>query len=482
MKGPATAVNAAALCNAGRAAQAADPSPSGRYSTRGNNLLRGQLPIGMALNRATAGKIVALMNAAEAPGPIWDSTAPPVQASATADFRSIIHPVDKWSLGSTISTFGGSGKANINLSETWLSTLAALGPLAWRIPLRFDGGYPGSSAGGAQTSGDAAGYIFNILRMKGTPYVVVGGNSSDNDMSAHDVEGLVHYFNDNNGARTGAKLERIVIGNEPENGGNSSDYLARLPSLLHAAKVADPTVLCSAPAASYWDPALIGQAATLDDVDILSYHAYDGANADGTGFPNTSQYQQHMLDMKKMGNFLVGCEEVNWHFDDSVEGLLDSRNTCFLASVFGQVISGGGHVHHYADSAGALGLLNDGNTSLPGKIGDPLPAYWALAMWTGLNGQFRRAAGWTVPTVCSISDVDLFATSNGKIVMVNKTANSHDIEVGIGGRPDGNYTAWQTSASAPLRRPRLVADSNVFHESLIPIHLSAGTVTSLEIN
>jgi hypothetical protein len=242
--------------------------------------------------------------------------------------------------------------------------------------------------------------------------------------------------------------------------------------------------LVAAPAASYWDSSLLQQAAAVSGVDILGYHAYDGGNTDGTGFPNTLQYHTHMADMLAMGKTLVGCEEVNWHFDyENMSAFYDWHNLCFIASIVGQVITGGGHVNHYSDSNGPLGLLNDGSgQNQPGSLGDPLPAYWGIGMWTGMNGQFRRFGTHTVPATSSVTNVDCFATDNGKVVIVNKDTSVHAITLGLGGKSSGVYSVWQTVQSAPTTAPVKKVSAAAYSSSLISLDLPAGTVSSVELD
>jgi hypothetical protein len=412
------------------------------------------------------------------------SNPPPPGTDVTVDFRTAVYPLDKWSVGATISTYSGSGTANIK-SSSWAAKLASLGPLSWRIPLRYAGGNPGSGAGGAQTSGDAVTYITTIRSsMAGTPYVVLSGDTSDNGLTASDVSGFIHYFNDNNGARAGAKLERIVLGNEPDNGGGGTAYLAQLDAWINAAKGADPSILVAAPAAAYWDTGLLTSAAT-HPIDILSYHAYDGANTDGTGFPVTLQYHAHIGDMRTMKpGIQYGCEEFNYHFNASVSGFLDWHDLVFVASVIGQVVSAGGHANEYSDSNGPLGLLNDGTgQGQPGALGDPLPAFYGIGMWTGMNGTFRGYGAHTVSASAKSADLDAFATDNGKVMLLNKSASAaHTVTVGFGGRTAGTYSAWQTSMSAPTSAPTKIVAAAGYSGATLSIQLPAGTVTSIELD
>jgi hypothetical protein len=322
-------------------------------------------------------------------------------------------------------------------------------------------------------------YITTIRSMGGTPYVVIGGDNSDNGLATSDVSGFIHYFNDNGGTRAGGKLERVVLGNEPDNGGGSGAYLAQLDGWIAAAKAADPSILVSAPAAAYWDTGLLASAAT-HPIDILSYHAYDG-----TMFPMTRQYHTHIDDLRQMKSGLrYGVEEFIYHFEASVSGFLDWHNLVFTASVIGQTLSAGGHAIEYSDSNGQLGLLNDGaGQGQTGVLGDPLPAFYGIGMWTGLNGTFRGLGSASVIASTTVQDLDVFGMNNGKVILLNKSATTdHTVKIGFGGRTAGTYSVWQTSMSAPTAPPVETKHMGSYAGAELMLKLPAGTVTSLQLD
>ncbi len=419
------------------------------------------------------------------PVPTSNTSAPPAGATITVDFRTLGYPLDKWSVGSTISTYSGAGNANILKSDVWYQRMKALGPMAWRIQLRWAGGNPGAGADNARTSGDAVTYINKIRAMGGTPYVSISGDADSNGFSNSDVAGLVHYFNDNSGVRAGGKLERITLGNEPNNDGNVAAYLSSLAGWIAAAKTADPSLLINAPASAWWDPVLLQTVATQPGVDIVSYHAYDGGATDGSGYPNTAQYAQHINDLRNMkGGLKYGVEAFNWYYQAGSSAFTDWHNLLFISSVIGRVLSAGGHANTYSDSNGVQGIANDGSgQGQPGAFGDPLPHWVALGMWTGFNGMLRRYGSSTVACGSQLPDVEVYADNGGKVMLLNKSATTpHAVTVGLGGKSSGVYTAWQTSQSAPTSLPTKVIDRQAYSGSLLTIALPAGTVTSLELD
>jgi hypothetical protein len=427
------------------------------------------------------------------------TTPPPPATNATADFRTTTYALDTYSIGATISTYNGGGNANINKNATWKSNLQALGPLAWRIPLRYNGGNPGSSAGGGQSSGDAATYINNIKSIGGVPVVVIGGDTSDNNFSNNDAAGLVHYFNDN-GGQNGGPVKAWVIGNEYTNGGNDPiGYQSHLNGWASAMKGASASgITLSAPAApdmKFADGAIgssVSNAAQY--LDFLSYHAYQGQSA---GLGATGDYETVANHIRstfitsgnfgaRAGSVAPALEEFNWApFYSGQTEFYDWHNTVFIASVIGHSLSAGAHAYQYADSNGPLGLMNDGSgqNGQPGSFGTKFPAYWGLGMWTGLNGTFRRFGGHLVSASSSVANVEIYATDNGKIMLINKDTAAHSLTVGIGGQPAaGTYNVWQTSQGAPLNAPTHVTTNAGYSGSVVSINLPAGTVSSLELN
>ena len=443
----------------------------------------------------TDGKCV-VFGASSGSGFSVGTSAPPAGTSTVVDFRNKTQPLNIYSVGATISTYSGNGQANINKSATWKAGLAGLGPIAWRIPLRYNGGNPGSSAGGGQSSGDAATYIQNIKSIGGQPVVVVGGDTSDNNFTAADAAGLVHYFNDN-GGQHGGPVHAWVIGNEYSNSGNDPiGYQAHLAGWASAMKAADPTITLSAPAAPdmrYADgpiSASITNAAQY--IDYLSYHAYQGqsyglgATSDYETFPDTftSKYITAQNFGARASQVHPALEEYNWAPSGGSTDFFQWQNTVFTASVIGHSLSAGAHAYEYSDSNGPLGLMNDGTShtpALPGSLYTKFPVYWGIGMWTGLNGTFTGYGNNLVKASSSVSNVEVYATDNGKIIAINKDTANHSVTLGLGGVSSGTYDIWQTGQTNPTAAPTEVAKSAAFSDATISVTLPAGTVSSIDI-
>lgn len=421
--------------------------------------------------------------------------APPAGMALTVDFRTRGFPLDTWSIGGTILTqWGRRGEVPVTIvtDAAWRAALAALGPLHWRVPLDMAGGVPSSAArlGGAP---DGVRYLRAIRSIGGTPYPILQGNPRNNAFTPDQVAAFVQYLNGDRGGRIGGRVRRLILGNEPDNDGSVGveQYLAQLDGWIGAAKKADPGLRISAPAASHWgDRALLHDgAARHRGVDILGYHAYDGSNRGPgqPGFPETRHYFDHMTVLRSIRPGLVGycLEEVNFGDKLGPAPLYDYRNYVWLSSVIGQVISAGGNVSTFADLNGSYGMMNDGTgeDGQPGGLYTRLPAYWAVGMWTGMNGQFRRFGRATVPASSRVPLVDVFATDNGKIMVVNKDGTrDRTVTLGVGGRVHGRFSVWQSARDAPTEGPRRTVSAAAYADSVLELRLPAGTVSSVELD
>lgn len=407
-------------------------------------------------------------------------------ANITVDFTKVLTAVDPLGVGWTCSTYKGTGAASMNVNAAWKASLAALGAGHVRIPLRWNHGDPGSSAGGAQTSGDADTYIKNIRGMGALPFVIYGGDSTDNGgLNASDAAAFVAHYNGAGGAANGGPVKYWVVGNEPDVSGGTTAYLSMLPKVISAMHGADATVVISAPAAAWFDTSLLQAAAAVNGVGILSYHAYNGGDAAPGGFPNESAYHTNIKTLKTYkSGILYGVEEANWHYVGGASQFFDWHNTCFIADAAGQVLSTGGHFTQYSDSNGPLGLLNDGTgQGQPGTLGTPMPAYWGLGIWTGMAGQFKKYSSRMVSVSSTLAGtaVSAFACDNGKVVLVNKQATAQAATIALVGKTSGTYAVWATQQSSPTAAIHKVA-SGSYSGSQLSYTVPAGTAVSIDIS
>jgi hypothetical protein len=179
-----------------------------------------------------------------------------------------------------------------------------------------------------------------------------------------------------------------------------------------------------------------------------------------------------------------GVEEVNWHFQGGSPAFFEWKNTCFIADAAGQVLTAGGHFTQYSDSDGPLGLLNDGTgQGQPGSFGTPLPAYWGLGIWTGMDGQFKKYSRNMVPVSTTFAGTTLsaFACDNGKVVLVNKDTSAHHVTIGMDGKKSGTYEVWATQHSNATDVISKVAQGQ-YSRSEISYTVPADTAASIDIS
>lgn len=225
-------------------------------------------------------------------------------ANVFVDFSTVGPPTSPLSVGSTISTYAGSGTNLIKGPQKalWQRYLTELGPLVWRVPLYYHDGQVGSSAGGVHSGDEGRAYIQGIKAIHGTPMIVVGGTTSDNDIQASDAEALVHYFNDK-GGQNGGPVDRYVIGNEPDNGFGVDNYInggagsSGFHDIVTAMRNATVrTLTLAGPAFTTWASYKYADfetffAADHSDVDVVDFHKY-GAGDPINNISLTDQYEQ----------------------------------------------------------------------------------------------------------------------------------------------------------------------------------------------
>jgi hypothetical protein len=422
---------------------------------------------------------------------------PPGGTTVTVDFRTAANggspkATDPLGVGFVCTEFGGNPVPLVG-NTTWNANIAALAPGHIRCSVAWYNGNPGVGAGGSGNHPGTATALINTIKSLGAiPLVSFNGDTTDNTFVPASGGLLVHYFNDN-GGQNGGPVQYWSVGNEPDNTGGVPEYevgsgTGSASSALAAMLAASPGINVGLPAAAFWDTSLLSWAAGLTGIGTLSYHAYDGGNTDGTGFPTDPQMYTHLhTDLPAMKSGIsYGVEECNWTPSYSGQSqFFDWHNTCFIADNCGQALSAGGHLTIYGDSNGALGLMNDGSgqQGQPGGFGTRFPAYWGLGIWTGMNGQFKRYSAHMVPASTTYAQgvLTAFACDNGKIVLVNKDSTAHTVTIGMGGVVSGTYNVWATQASAPTSPITKVVAGVSFSGSVITYTVPAQTAVSVDV-
>ncbi len=416
-----------------------------------------------------AGNTSALSASIMVTTPAVASPPPSVSSNITVDFTTPIQATSELSIGSCISTYADGGTNLIKGANNaqWRQYLQDLGPMVWRVPLYYHGGQVGSSAGGVHGGNEGAAYIGAIKAINGIPMIAVGGSTNDNDIQTNDAANLVRYFNDA-GGQNGGPVDYFIIGNEPDNGFGLNNYIlggngnAGFHAIVSGMRAASTRRLYIAgPALTAWADYKFSDFRNFftnanTDTDIVDFHKYgDGQRYDNVN--RTSQYADAVNWLRAEINNSFGARassigiqlgEFNYHpfYDGWSDAFYTSRNTVHTASTIGHVLKSGGRAYQYSDNNGPLGLITNGTGYNDQPVGQHvrLPAYWGMSAWTG--GVWTRRFGTTlVSTTTTLPDFEVFATDNGKkIILINKSAGSDRTAViHLVGITSGVHSIWK---------------------------------------
>ena len=421
--------------------------------------------------------------------------------NTSVDFTQTTMSAAGMPFSSTISTYNAY---NTDITQD-AAQRAALGNLHagyYRIPLQWNGGNVVSSAAGGPKgiSGDA--WISSIKQYGGTPEIVLGGSADDN-FSAADAANMVQHFNKPaNGQANPVAV--WVIGNEPDVQGMSiGQYCSLFNSAAAAMKAVDPSIKVAGPAWSHFDPVILSDFLQCagNNVDILDFHDYGmGSNSVDTATElsttgdfgaEVSQAYQLIRQYAPNRGIQVQVGEYNWSWTtgDGYNGWQgDDRfytavNTVWGASVAGHIAEAGGRGNQYSDLNGALGLTfenQDAAQHYGQSLNTPMPIYYGLEMFTGGN-LFRGFGSSFVSAQTQLNNVEIFAASNGNIVMINKdAAATQTATIGLNGFSGGSADVWQTNQNAPFSAPAHVATLNVSNS--LSFTLPPYSVTTFVLN
>ncbi len=417
--------------------------------------------------------------------------------NVTVNFTSVLTATDPLGVGLVITEFGGNPPPIVG-NSAWFDLLKALAPGHMRCSIAYYGGNPSYGAGGSPgeqgSGGSTAAALINAIKATGAiPLVSYNGNTSDNgNLNGSDAGNLVHFFNDN-GGQNGGPVKYWSVGNEPDNTGGVGPYESEAPGCVTAMLAASSGIVVGIPAAAYWDLSLLEWAAGVSGIGALSYHAYDaldspGSDNGGGGFYETQQYFSQTGTMRSLrSGVLYGVEEFNANSSAGSGTTLafttSWQETCWIADVLGQLLSSGAHGTVYGDSNAALSVISDGTGF---TAGTPMPAYWGLGIWTGMNGQFSKYSANMVSATTTFPDtsVSVYASDNGKIVLVNKSTSAQSLTIGVtlsDGVTSGTYNVWATDYASPTSAITEVLGTTNFSGGVIDYTIPAGTVVSLNV-
>lgn len=413
---------------------------------------------------------------------------PPSGASVTVDFRTPANggpsqmPIDPLGAGLVITEFGGNPVPVVSNNGGWKQTLAALAPGHCRCSIAWYGGNPGYGAGGSsRTPGSATALIQAIQSVGAIPLVSYNGDSTDNGgLTAANGAALVV-------AMSALGVKYFSVGNEPEVSGPTPAFGSIIPAMAGAAS----GVVIGAPAAAFWDTGLLESVVGISGLRSMSYHAYDaldsaGSDNGGGGYFNTSQYFNQTGTMRGFqGGLFYGVEEFNANSNAGSSATMafttSVKNTLWVADVLGQLLSSGAHGTVYGDSNSGLSVISDGSGGLP-SFGTPMPAYWGIGIWTGMNGQFKRwsANAVSCTTTFPNTSISAYACDNGKIVLVNKDTVAHAVTIAMGGKTSGTYNVNATQGSPPTAIRQIVTGA-AYSGSEITYTVPANTAVSIDV-
>lgn len=405
-------------------------------------------------------------------------------ANTSVDFSKITTALIDHPFSATISTYG-SNNVDIAHDAAQRNTLGNLRLGYYRIPLKWNGGNIVSSAAGAGSSTTGDQWISSIKAFGGTPEIVIGGDSADNNFTPAGAANMVRHFNKSNNPAGPVNL--WVIGNEP--GMSIQSYCSLFNQTAIAMKAVDPAIKVAGPAWAFWDPGTLSSFLQCagTNVDVLDWHDYamgQGALDTATALSQTHTWGDNVRTAYNLIKQYVpsraqgtanpiqvqnGEYNFSWQTGDGYNGwqgedrFYTAVNTVWGASVAAHIAQAGGRGNEYADLNGALGLTfekPDAAAHYNRPINSPMPIYYGLEMLTGGN-LFPGFGNNIVQATTSLPNVEVYAsnntassTKNDNIVMINKSSNATQTAiVNLAGFSGGTVDVWQTNANAPFSAP-----------------------------
>ncbi len=367
--------------------------------------------------------------------------------SIQVDFGMQIATLDANALGVCESAYGnGETMADDSLEQ---QRFRALGTSIMRVELQLahagqpDSGVMCAASGccsGVGCSGSGDQLVAGIADAGAAPEIQLAlvnylpYSAANVALFASDAAVLVAHYN---GAGAAFPSPRWIIGNEPDNKGgvyvDAPTYTLYFNAAVAAMKAVDSTIPVGGPATasfntSYLQTFLFDAGSQADFVDFHKYGLGNTSPADaGPPMAATADYQSDLATLQGMildaGNpkatMQVGEWNLNWN---GTEVTYEPWATVWGASVLGHILNAGGLSLPYATKNGSLGLVFDAkNTAYGAAVDDPMPLYYAVGMYTGLDGSVARFGQTVVSATSSLASVEAFASDGPKaLVVVNK--------------------------------------------------------------
>ncbi|MEX0799744.1 MAG: DUF4114 domain-containing protein [Dehalococcoidia bacterium] len=427
---------------------------------------------------------------------------PPASANISVHFNTPIRSLNPLAIGLDESAYG-AGSLVLPTDPLELQRVTNLGVAYMRVELKYKtAGNPGAgivcgAAGcvgsGGAPSGEA--YVNAIKAAGAEPVVIIPIYSGNTSLSASDAANIVEHFN----IDTGNPVQRWIIGNEPDNAGMSaSAYSTHFNAMYDAMKAVDPGIEVGGPATAWFNTGFLQTFLNSSGsrVDFIDYHKYGQggpvALSEAELLANTAEWESTIGQMRTMiqntvparaGQIEIQIGEWNLDWDGDAKHYTNF-NTVWSASVLGRILKAGGLSLPYASKNGGLGALFESDSATYGTSrDDPMPIYHGIGMFTG-QSLFRPFGGTVVDTLTSLSNLEVYASSGARnVVVVNKDPSaSRAGAFFFDGFASGTVQVWRKSGSAsPFAAPANLGTTNVVN-SLLSYTLPPYSVTTFVLD
>ena len=387
-----------------------------------------------------------------------------VSASGSVDLTKVAARTDPYAIGVGSSTYG----ANPLSSSAQADAERRLDARTVRIPVGYRNGRVTSSAAGSGGTLDVPALVRTYRSWGYRVIVVIGGRTNDVDVQAGDATKIIQTL--------GFDGVSYTAPNEPGNHGKSlADQTALATMIVKEGRALRADFRLTGPVWAYYDrSALTGFAASMGDrLGGLDYHHYamgERSLTTAAAMAETPGYGREVSelrsDLQARGlNVPVIVDELNfsWRYQDGTPGgnnrFFTAVNTVWMTSVLGHILKAGGRGLPYATQNGPLGVMVEaGQVNPDGRpTSSPMPAYWAIANWTG-GGRWPHFQDTVYASTSSEANTEVFAVNNEaggyNLVLLNKDwGDRRVLSLKVSGARAGQYTAYRSDPARPYDAP-----------------------------
>lgn len=437
-----------------------------------------RLPLGLVVLLASA-LVVLAAPASQAAG----------EARATVDLTRVAMRTDPLAVGVGSSTYGATPLNSAVQSEAE----RRLDARTVRIPVGYRNGQVSSSAAGA-SSVDAPALIRHYRSWGYRVIAVIGGRTNDFDVEPGDATRIMQAI--------GFDGITYTAPNEPGNQGKSlAEQVAVAAMIVREGRALRPGFGLMGPTWSYYDrSAMTGFADAMGDrLAGIDYHHYGMGEESLTteqAMAGTPAYAREVgnirSDLRARGlDVPVVVDELNfsWRYQDGTPGgnnrFFTAVNTVWMTSAIGHILKAGGRALPYATQNGPLGMtIQAGGTNPDGRpASSPMPAYWAVANWTGA-GIWPHFKDVVYESSSSDPALEVFAVNNEaggqNVLLLNKQqSGTRSLSVALNGASAGLYSAYTSNPRRPYDPPAPSGAASFDADPTLTFELPPMTVTVL---